>query len=113
MPRQKTVSSGVVSRTRRPKQPEGKAGVARQPDDEIDAEVLGVDPASDMVPVTDEPIAPMSRASRRAEANGADESDHDDEGDDESEDEEEEASSEAAPEPDDFRTVLHLSLIHI
>ncbi|KAI3589688.1 RNA polymerase sigma factor RpoS [Cupriavidus sp. U2] len=116
MPRQKTVSSGVVSRTRRPKQPEGQAGVATRAA-EGDAEVFEVElePASDMVPVADEPIAPVSRGSLRTNGDrnterNADLSADDAEDEDEEEDEEEEAGTEAAPEPDDFRTVLHTEL---
>src|SRR5437868_13033799 len=114
MPRQKTVSSGVVSRTRRPKQPEGKAGVAKSAD-VVDAEGFGDDPAAEMVPATDEPITPVSRAGLRdtdlatdlrvdvVAADGGD----DDEAEDE---EEEEEAAEAAPEHDDFKTVLHTEL---
>ncbi|PLP96237.1 RNA polymerase sigma factor RpoS [Cupriavidus pauculus] len=117
MPRQKTVSSGVVSRTRRPKQPEGKAGVATRAADGGDDGAFGVElePAADMVPVAEEPIAPVSRGSlrngdrntERATDVSADDSDDEDE---ESEDDEEEGAAEAAPEPDDFRTVLHTEL---
>ena len=89
MPRQKTVSSGVVSRTRRPKQPEGKAGVARH-DDGIAAEVFGEDPASEMVPATDEPITPVSRAGLRNTDLNADDADRDDGDEEESDDDEEE-----------------------
>ncbi|CAG9164078.1 RNA polymerase sigma factor RpoS [Cupriavidus pampae] len=118
MPRQKTVSSGVVSRTRRPKQPEGKAGVVAQTDDSADAEVVAAldtemldgDPAADMVPATDEPINAGSRAGLR-EASSREEPVADDADDDEDEDdEEEEGAAEPAAEPDDFRTVLHTEL---
>ncbi|WP_423196856.1 RNA polymerase sigma factor RpoS [Cupriavidus sp. H19C3] len=118
MPRQKTVSSGVVSRTRRPKQPEGKAGVARADDSldtavhpgmeaAVDSGMFEPDPAAELVPVTDEPITAVTRAGLREEvvADGEDQAD-----DEEEEAEDEEESAEAAPEPDDFRTVLHTEL---
>ncbi|KWR85989.1 RNA polymerase sigma factor RpoS [Cupriavidus sp. IDO] len=116
MPRQKTVSSGTVSRARRPKQPEVKAGVA-QPLDHADADEFGKDLAADLIPVTDEPIATSTSVGLREADLLADDNERharDDE-DDEQEDEEESEGGEngtetAAAEHDDFRTVLHTEL---
>lgn len=93
MPRQKTVSSGVVSRTRRPKQPDGKAGVATQADDAvgegvvaaIDPEMFDGDPAAEMVPATDEPITAVARAGLREEPVAEEDDDEDEEDEDEGE----------------------------
>jgi RNA polymerase nonessential primary-like sigma factor len=115
MPRQKTVSSGTVSRARRPKQPEVKAGVAH-PDERADAEGFEPDLAAELIPVTDEPIATSTSVGLREADLLADDNERivrDDE-EDESEDEEEESAENgtdgAAPEHDDFRTVLHTEL---
>lgn len=119
MPRQKTVSSGVVSRTRRPKQPEGKAGVAQAESVDaggmeaaVDSGMFDQDPAAEMVPATDEPIRAVARPGLRSNLREevlADDSDHAEDEEEESE-EEEENGTEAAPEPEDFRTVLHTEL---
>ncbi|WP_026200410.1 RNA polymerase sigma factor RpoS [Cupriavidus sp. UYPR2.512] len=115
MPRQKTVSSGTVSRARRPKQPEVKAGVAH-PDARADAEGFEPDLAAELIPVTDEPIATSTSVGLREADLLADDNERiarDDE-EDESEDEEEESAENgtdsAAAEHDDFRTVLHTEL---
>ncbi len=114
MPRQKTVSPGTVSRARRAKQPAvKKAGVAAM-DERAEAEGFGQDPASELVPLTDEPIAPVPRAGLREADLLADDSEPEtgDDDDEEQEDEEEsENGTESAPaERDDFRTVLHTEL---
>ncbi|CAJ93468.1 RNA polymerase sigma factor RpoS [Cupriavidus necator] len=115
MPRQKTVSSGTVSRARRPKQPEVKAGVAH-PDARADAEGFEPDLAAELIPVTDEPIATSTSVGLREADLLADDSERivRDDDEDESEDEEEESAENgtdsAAPEHDDFRTVLHTEL---
>ncbi|ODV40690.1 RNA polymerase sigma factor RpoS [Cupriavidus sp. UYMMa02A] len=116
MPRQKTVSSGTVSRARRPKQPEVKAGVAR-PDD-IDA--FDKDVGAELIPATDEPIATnVTVGLREADLLGddndrplrdRDRDDDEDESEDEEEAESENGTDSAAPEHDDFRTVLHTEL---
>ena len=90
MPRQKTVSSGTtVSRARRPKQPEVKAGVAH-PDEHADAQAFEPDLAADLIPVTDEPIATSTSVGLREADLLADDNDRHlrDDDDDESEDEE-------------------------
>lgn len=115
MPRQKTVSSGTVSRARRPKQPEVKAGVAHA-DARADAEGFEPDLAAELIPVTDEPIATSTSVGLREADLLADDSERivRDDDEDESEDEEEESAENgtdsAAPEHDDFRTVLHTEL---
>ncbi|MGH8789028.1 MAG: RNA polymerase sigma factor RpoS [Cupriavidus necator] len=115
MPRQKTVSSGTVSRARRPKQPEVKAGVAH-PDARAAAEGFEPDLAAELIPVTDEPIATSASVGLREADLLADDNERivrDDE-EDESEDEEEESAENgtdgAVAEHDDFRTVLHTEL---
>jgi RNA polymerase nonessential primary-like sigma factor len=116
MPRQKTVSSGNVSRTRRPKQPEVQAGVAEVAESDGAAR-FGQDVAAELVPPTDEPISPGTAAVLREAEIIADDSEHraqDDEDEDDSEDEDgeegENGTETAAAEPDDFRTVLHTEL---
>lgn len=115
MPRQKTVSTGSTSRTRRPKQPElqQSTGVA-QADADADSEAYGQDPAADLVPLTDEPITTGTAVGLREADLMVEEVERQarDEDEEESEDEEEgEAAAEpAAPDHDDFRTVLHTEL---
>ncbi len=110
MPRQKTVSSGTASRTRRPKQPEVKAGVAAA---DPQAEPFGqdVDAAAELIPLTEEPIATGGGAVLGAGdmlGDDAEASLHDDDADRDDEEEEEEEAEPA--EHDDFRSVLHTEL---
>ncbi|WP_059413350.1 RNA polymerase sigma factor RpoS [Cupriavidus basilensis] len=111
MARQKTVSTGSTSRTRRSKQPEMQqtAGVA-QADAEADA--YDQDPAAELVPLTDEPITAGGTAGLREADLMVEEVERQarDEEDEESDDEEEGESEAAAPDHDDFRTVLHTEL---
>ncbi len=116
MPRQKAVSSGTVSRARRPSQPEVKAGVA-QSDVRDDMGAFDKDVGADLIPVTDEPIATTATVGLREADLLSDDNDRHLNDDDEDEDEEDEESegengteSGAAAEHDDFRTVLHTEL---
>ncbi|WP_454721640.1 MULTISPECIES: RNA polymerase sigma factor RpoS [Cupriavidus] len=112
MARQKTVSTGSASRTRRSKQPEMQqtAGVA-QADAEADA--YDQDPAAELVPLTDEPITAGGTAGLREADLMVEEVERQarDEDEEDSEDEDEGENGEAAaPDHDDFRTVLHTEL---
>ncbi|CAG9166380.1 RNA polymerase sigma factor RpoS [Cupriavidus laharis] len=115
MPRQKTVSSGIVSRARRPKQPEVKAGVARA-DDQADLDAFDKDVGAELIPVTDEPIATTATVGLREADLLSDDNDRHLNDDDEDEAEEDEDSDgengteSGAAEHDDFRTVLHTEL---
>lgn len=111
MARQKTVSTGSTSRTRRSKQPEMQqtAGVAQA---DADADAYDQDPAAELVPLTDEPITAGGTAGLREADLMVEEVERQarDEEDEESDDEEEGESEAAAPDHDDFRTVLHTEL---
>ncbi|WP_043367830.1 sigma-70 family RNA polymerase sigma factor, partial [Cupriavidus sp. WS] len=111
MARQKTVSTGSTSRTRRSKQPEMQqtAGVAQA---EAEADAYDQDPAAELVPLTDEPITAGGTAGLREADLMVEEVERQarDEEDEESDDEEEGESEAAAPDHDDFRTVLHTEL---
>ena len=113
MPRQKTVSSGTASRTRRAKQPEARSGVAHR---DGQADGYDHDLAAELIPLTDEPIAPGAGAVGLREADlMADDGDavarDDDEGERENESDEEEGTTETvATEQEEFRSALHTEL---